>query len=103
MNPRSTTAQATTPDTQRSLEQLLRFEFRRFLAHGFDNNVALVAYTFGVTPETARLWITTERLPRAEMLYRMQLGYPAFAARLRLIVDNARPGSAPPRPSRKVA
>ena len=80
---------------QQSLPEWLRFEFRRFLKQGFNNNVALIAYTFEVSPETARLWITTERLPRAEVLIAMLLGYPAFARRVHLVVDN--PAPMPPR------
>lgn len=91
------------PD-QQSLPQWLRLEFRRFLKQEFDNNVPLIAYTAGVSHEAARCWVTTERLPRAEIIIAFVHGYPAFARRLRLVVDNP----APPPPTlrglaRKVA
>ncbi len=80
---------------QQSSQQWLGVEFRRFLKQGFNNDVPLIAYTFEVSHECARLWVTTERLPRAEQLYDILLGYPAFAQRLHLVVDN--PQSRPPR------
>lgn len=80
-------SQHSADQAQESLPEFLRSGFLWFLRHGFDNNTALIACTFEVSPETARLWINGVSLPRAETLYGMLMCYPDFAHRVGIVVD----------------